>query len=82
MNQHPTLVQALTRDRVAALQRSAASDGAGPRMRRRHRDIGTVRNATGWLLIDVGLRLAVQGSRMSRPAARREIALSERGRSA
>jgi hypothetical protein len=82
MNQHPTLIQALTRDRVEALRRSAAPDGSGPRMKRRHRDIGTVRHATGWLLVDVGLRLAVHGSKMSRPVAQREIALSERARSA
>ena len=59
MCQNPALVEALARDRVAEL-RQRAETGVGSRpSERRARMIEAVRHATGWLLVDMGLRLAL-----------------------
>ena len=50
MHPQPTLIQALAQERVCELRR-----GASPRRRRAH----SARRRTGWLLVDVGLRLAL-----------------------
>lgn len=52
MHQNNILVGAVARDRVAALRR-----GGG---RRRPRRAGAVRRRTGWVLVDLGLRLALR----------------------
>jgi hypothetical protein len=69
----PAVVEALVRDRVLELRRSADGRTRGRREKRRHRATA----ATGWLLVDVGLRLAVP-----RGAGGQEPMLSRRGRSA
>ena len=50
MHPQPTLIEPLARDRAAELRRHARSR---PRRRR------SARRRTGWLLVDVGLRLAL-----------------------
>jgi hypothetical protein len=67
---NPGLVQALTSDRVADLRHRAQ-----PRVRRGQDDprasvILATRRATGWMLVDVGLRLAVPQRALNHPAAR------------
>jgi hypothetical protein len=59
MYQNSVVVRAIATARVADLRQAA-----GPRARDRgdrsgHRSIQTARRATGWLLVDLGLRLAL-----------------------
>jgi hypothetical protein len=67
---HPSLAQTMIDARVAELHRTAQHS----RSRRRADPEGTpevrrVRRATGWFLVDLGLRLAVPGQ--ARPVAYR-----------
>jgi hypothetical protein len=67
---HPALAQALTRDRVAGLRQAAE-----PSVRPRRDDPGAgvllaTRRATGWMLVDVGLHLALPQRALNRPTAR------------
>jgi hypothetical protein len=82
MYPHPAVIEALVRDRVLELRRSAVGRTRGRREKRRHRVTAAARHGTGWLLVDVGLRLAVPrgvtGTTM--PRAERTL-LSRRGRS-
>jgi hypothetical protein len=56
---NPTLVQALVRDHVAELQQSAEAAALGrQRETRSNRVVDAAKRRTGWLLVDVGLRLA------------------------
>jgi hypothetical protein len=57
--QHPAVVGTLIRDRVAELRHAgrAAADGR-PEMRQ-HKRFAAARRGIGWLLVDMGLRLAV-----------------------
>lgn len=65
MYQHPALANALARDRAAGLRQSAqsaqmaAETARRPRTQRRPSVIASARLRTGWLLVDMGLRLAV-----------------------
>jgi hypothetical protein len=52
MHQSEILVGAVARDRVAELRRHGT--------RRRPKRAGSVRRRTGWMLVDVGLRLALR----------------------
>jgi hypothetical protein len=71
VQQNPELLRALIRDRQSDLQRTAEATA------RRQYDSGpgshieTARNAAGWLLIDLGLRLAMQRNPIHPSAARR-----------
>jgi hypothetical protein len=67
MFQNPALVRAMARDRVVELQQAA---GPAPRGRRARRAPSTIRRATGWLLVDVGLRLALPRRPASHSLAR------------
>jgi hypothetical protein len=72
MHQHPALSRALVRDRVIELRRSGQ---AGPRIgrdQRQNRVSDAARRRTGWLLVEVGLRLAVPRNAMTRPGTRRQ----------
>ena len=81
MYPHPTIVEALVRDRVLELRQSAVGQARGRREKRRHRVTAAARHGTGWLLVDVGLRLAVpRGTASNAPGAQRSM-LSRRGRS-
>ena len=59
MYHHPALIQALASDRVAERRHDARAAAAIRREKHPHRLIPAARHATGWLLIDVGLRLAM-----------------------
>lgn len=58
MYQNPALVEALARDRIADLRQSAQARATNQPPTRRHRVAQAVRHGTGWLLVDLGLRLA------------------------
>ena len=59
MHQHPAVLETLMRDRVADLRDSAQATAHRRRERRWHRFAAATRRGTGWLLVDMGLRLAV-----------------------
>jgi hypothetical protein len=71
VNQNPTLVKALVCDRVAELRRSVEASAPRPREQRRRRGIEAARTATGWLLIELGLRLTLSRGGLERPVVRR-----------
>lgn len=54
---HPALADAVARDRLAEARSRASIPTGGRRPRRPSR---TLREATGWLLVSMGLRLAVR----------------------
>jgi len=58
MYQNPALVEALARDRIDDLRESARPRATKQRETRRHRVTQAARVGTGWLLVDLGLRLA------------------------
>jgi hypothetical protein len=62
---HPALLDALVEDRVAELRHTAAASARAETAKRRRRPINAARQGTGWLLVGLGLRLALPG-----PAAR------------
>lgn len=59
MHQHPALVEAQIRDRVAELRHNGQASRRRRPEHRRHRVTEVARRATGWLLIEWGLRLAM-----------------------
>ena len=59
MYHNPALAGALVRERVAQLQQSAGATAHTRRQQRRPNVIAAARLGTGWLLIDMGLRLAM-----------------------
>jgi hypothetical protein len=70
--QNPAHAEALVRDRVAELRRSATKPSpVSPRERRRRGVTEAVRSGAGWLLVEMGLRLAVPRSAMDSSVARR-----------
>jgi hypothetical protein len=56
--QHPVLYEILARDRVAELRRTAQIGALRRRRAGRPQVVRSARKATGWFLVDVGLRLA------------------------
>lgn len=59
MLQNPAVVEALGRDRVRERRQSARRSGLGRRDVHGRRFTAAARQGTGWLLVDLGLRLAV-----------------------
>jgi len=59
VHQHPAVLETLVRDRVAELRYSARATGRAQRANRRPRVAAAIVRQTGWLLVDVGLRLAL-----------------------
>ena len=59
MCQNPALARALARDRVAELRQAAEAGSRDRRHLPRAHVIQAARRGTGWLLVDVGLRLAL-----------------------
>ena len=55
---NPFLVQALARDRVAELRQSGRASAQVGRTKAQPGFTDTVRHRAGWLLVDLGLRLA------------------------
>jgi hypothetical protein len=70
VHQHPALVEALIRDRVAALRQNDRASRRHRQEHRRHRVTEVARRGTGWLLIECGLRLAMPRGAIHRPVAR------------
>jgi hypothetical protein len=69
MYQNPTLVKALVRDRVDEVRQSAEARAPRKRENRRHPIVDAARHGTGWLLVDLGLRLAVPRSAIDHRSA-------------
>ena len=59
MHQHPAVLETLMRERVADLRHSAQATAHRRRERRWLRFAAATRRGTGWMLVDMGLRLAV-----------------------
>lgn len=59
LHQHPAVLEGLARDRVAELRRSRWQNASMRREKRWHERATAARSGTGWLLVDLGLRLAV-----------------------
>ena len=79
MYQHPALLEPLIRDRVAELRQSGPATAriaptapvtAIGRHNRRRSLVAAARSGTGWLLVDMGLRLAMPRGGANRPMAR------------
>jgi hypothetical protein len=77
MHQHPAVRNELMKDRVAELRRDAAPTALTHRNTRPRKLIAAVRRGTGWLLVDMGLRLAVP-----RGGTNHRLMLDRRSRSA
>ena len=73
MHQHLVVQDAIARSRVDALRHSAGAPGGNRRRARRVRVLAAARHGTGWLLVDMGLRLA-----MPRAGAKHSIASGRR----
>jgi hypothetical protein len=56
---HPTWLEALVEDRVAELQRTVEASAGARAEQAGHRPIHAVRQGAGWMLVDLGLRLAL-----------------------
>lgn len=69
MYQHPAVLEALMRDRVAELRRSGPAPARIGREKRRHRGVAAARYGVGWLLVDMGLRLVTPRGGTSYPVA-------------
>jgi hypothetical protein len=68
--QNPALLEAVARDRVVDLLQNAELRANSERETRRRRVAAAARNGTGWLLVDIGLRLAMPRTAMDRPMPR------------
>jgi hypothetical protein len=68
--QNPALVEALAQDRLAELRRGAQARSVALQGARTRSILAASRRATGWLLIDVGLRLAVPRAAIGHPQSR------------
>lgn len=83
MHQHPALVEALISDRVAELRQRGRAPAHMRRERRCHGLVAAARRGTGWLLVDMGLRLAVpRAANNHRVALGAAMTLPRRSRSA
>lgn len=69
MYHHPALAGALAKDRVAELRRSAEAAARVERKPRSPNVIAAARLRTGWLLVDMGLRLVMPRAGTNRPMA-------------
>ena len=70
MSQNPALVEALAKDRAAELRRQAARRVPARAKRSAPRVAGAARRGAGWLLVDLGLWLAVPRRRVGHTVAR------------
>ncbi len=69
MHPNPAFAQLLARDRVADLRHAAQTGAARRDDARRARVLQAARHGAGWLLVDVGLRLALPRGAL-KPTAR------------
>ena len=70
MCQSPALMRVLASDRVADLRQLSESGVRDKRARPRVHGLEAARLATGWLLVDVGLRLALPRASLRRSVVR------------
>lgn len=70
MCQNPALLQVIARDRAAALRRGPGSAARDRRVAREVGVRGTARRTAGWLLVDLGLRLALPRDAIKHGVAR------------
>jgi hypothetical protein len=70
MSRHPALARALATQRSAELQKIAQPRFATRSQQRRMRAVQAARRDAGWLLVDLGLRLALPRRTRPRPVAR------------
>ncbi len=70
MFQHPALREPLMTDRVAALRHAGPATGHDRREKRRHKRVAAARHGIGWLLVDMGLRIAMPRGAANHPLAR------------
>jgi hypothetical protein len=70
VHQHHAVLEALGRDRVAELRHSARATTPIRREPRRPKFVAAARHGTGWLLVDMGLRLAMPRAGTEHPIAR------------
>lgn len=76
---NPAVLEVLGRYRAAELRQGVHTGACGGRERRRRGPIEAAAHATGWLLVDLGLRLAVSRERDHLSRARATTMLSDRG---
>jgi len=67
---NPVLTTMLAHDRAEELRRHAQKTTVRRGATDRRQVIAAARNGTGWLLVDLGLRLAAPRNTMGRPVAR------------
>ena len=67
---HTTIHETVMRDRVAELRRVASANAHIRGETRRHARVAAARYGVGWLLVDMGLRLATPRGAASYRAAR------------
>ena len=72
MHHHPLLVEALVRDRISEQRQRARTPAHTRPQGRRRNGIEAARLGAGWLLIEMGLRLAMPRGGMNRAMARGE----------
>ena len=70
MSPHPALAQALATQRCAELHDFARPQSSRRPQGRRPRPVQAARRGAGWLLVDMGLRLALPGGTLERPITR------------
>jgi hypothetical protein len=68
--QHPALAKAMMSARVAELRHSGGARAHVGAAGRRHSLVDAARQGTGWLLVDLGLRLATPRGGASHPVVR------------
>jgi hypothetical protein len=73
MHQHPVVQEAIVRGRVDGLRHNAGARARVRRETRRLKLLAAARHGAGWLLVDLGLRLA-----MPRAGVKQSIASGRR----
>jgi hypothetical protein len=68
--QHPALLEAMKADHVAELRRCAGTTARLRPQTGERRLVAAARRGAGWLLVDLGLRLAVPRGGGTEPVAR------------
>jgi hypothetical protein len=79
---NPAVLEVLARYQAAERRQGVHTRARNRRERRRRVPIEAAAHRTGWLLVDIGLRLAVSRERDHLSRARAAMMASDRGRSA
>jgi hypothetical protein len=70
MYQHPVLAEAVMKGRLAHIRDSAVATTQVRAAQRRQNLVAAARHGTGWLLVDLGLKLATPRGGTSHPVGR------------